>query len=300
MEQYNFMPIGSIVIYAGKTTPVGWLICDGRAITELSYPDLYKIVGANVPNLVENTNGVGHIIKALNINTDDNSLNVNITKLLNDLIEHNRLSLFNKTDSGGYIGTTKDLDTRITESISCPHRVGDILTTTKAGNPGATWVNTTWQKIEGYYLKGSSSGDVAMTTGGSMAKTISIENLPKHKHDTEPHKHDTEPHKHDTISSSHAHTQPTHRHNLYATQWSVNGSGGITFTSGTNAGQGGATGYATDGGGDTTGDATPVITVKDQTVLTKDTPLVSNTTGSGEALNIEPSHYIVHYWLRVS
>ncbi|MGL5051058.1 MAG: phage tail protein [Fusobacteriaceae bacterium] len=51
MEQYNLMPIGSVISYAGTTTPIGWLLCDGRSITEVGYPDLFKLVGDKLPDL---------------------------------------------------------------------------------------------------------------------------------------------------------------------------------------------------------------------------------------------------------
>lgn len=48
MEQYNYMPIGTVVSYAGATTPIGWLLCDGRTIEEHEYPDLYRVLGSGV------------------------------------------------------------------------------------------------------------------------------------------------------------------------------------------------------------------------------------------------------------
>ena len=39
------MPIGAIVPYAGATTPVGWLLCDGAAVSRTQYAQLFAIVG---------------------------------------------------------------------------------------------------------------------------------------------------------------------------------------------------------------------------------------------------------------
>ena len=36
-------PIGSIKMYAGSTAPIGWLICDGTAISRASYASLFTI-----------------------------------------------------------------------------------------------------------------------------------------------------------------------------------------------------------------------------------------------------------------
>lgn len=55
-------PVGTINIYAGSTAPIGWLICDGSAISRADYADLFSIIGTtygdgdgsttfNLPNL---------------------------------------------------------------------------------------------------------------------------------------------------------------------------------------------------------------------------------------------------------
>lgn len=45
------VPVGTIVSFAGNTAPPGWLLCDGATISSSTYPALYGIVGANVPDL---------------------------------------------------------------------------------------------------------------------------------------------------------------------------------------------------------------------------------------------------------
>lgn len=41
------MPVGSVIAYAGNTIPDGWLLCDGRAMKRLDYPDLFKALGTS-------------------------------------------------------------------------------------------------------------------------------------------------------------------------------------------------------------------------------------------------------------
>lgn len=38
----SLVPTGSILTYAGLTTPTGWLVCDGASLTRTSYPDLFN------------------------------------------------------------------------------------------------------------------------------------------------------------------------------------------------------------------------------------------------------------------
>ena len=62
MPTGDTFPIGAITSYAGDTAPVNWLICDGRAISRITYADLFDAIGTtygvgdgsttfNLPNL---------------------------------------------------------------------------------------------------------------------------------------------------------------------------------------------------------------------------------------------------------
>ena len=57
-------PVGSVTAFAGSTTPDGWLLCDGSAVSRTDYADLYAVIGDtygagdgsttfNLPNLVD-------------------------------------------------------------------------------------------------------------------------------------------------------------------------------------------------------------------------------------------------------
>ncbi|MCH8620972.1 tail fiber protein [Undibacterium sp. TS12] len=45
------VPVGTVVSFAGTVAPNGWLLCDGSGITQATYPNLYGLIGANVPDL---------------------------------------------------------------------------------------------------------------------------------------------------------------------------------------------------------------------------------------------------------
>ena len=40
-------PIGTINAYGGTTTPEGWLICQGQALSRTEYADLFAVIGTN-------------------------------------------------------------------------------------------------------------------------------------------------------------------------------------------------------------------------------------------------------------
>ena len=59
---YNLVPAGVIWSYGGLTAPVGWLLCDGSAVSRTTYANLFAVIGTrygagdgsttfNVPNL---------------------------------------------------------------------------------------------------------------------------------------------------------------------------------------------------------------------------------------------------------
>lgn len=58
------VPVGIVQSFAGATTPQGWLLCDGSAVSRTDYADLYAVIGDtygagdgsttfNLPNLVD-------------------------------------------------------------------------------------------------------------------------------------------------------------------------------------------------------------------------------------------------------
>ena len=60
----NMIPVGIVQAFAGSTTPTGWLLCDGSAVSRTDYADLYAVIGDtygagdgsttfNLPNLVD-------------------------------------------------------------------------------------------------------------------------------------------------------------------------------------------------------------------------------------------------------
>lgn len=60
----NMIPCGVVQAFAGSTTPQGWLLCDGSAVSRTDYADLYAVIGTtygngdgsttfNLPNLVD-------------------------------------------------------------------------------------------------------------------------------------------------------------------------------------------------------------------------------------------------------
>ena len=64
VKNVSVLPPGIIQAYSGSTVPTGWLLCDGSAISRITYADLFDIIGItygsgdgsttfNLPNLID-------------------------------------------------------------------------------------------------------------------------------------------------------------------------------------------------------------------------------------------------------
>ena len=175
----------------------------------------------------------------------------------------------------------------------CTYRIGDILTTENKEHPALTWQGTTWKKIEAAFLRGTESGQEAGIIGGSNTVTLKIGNLPAHNHPISVILGNSGIHRHKV--DNHIHSNIRHKHSLGANVVTETGSGAI--------GGVGSHGniFITEtqlGGGENTGGATPFTDNQgnhNHTVTAN-----SSNIGSGEAINILPRYYTVHYWKRVS
>lgn len=68
------------------------------------------------------------------------------------------------------------------DAIAC-FPIGTILMTTSSTNPG-TYIGGTWTAIEGTFLLAQSSDHPAGETGGTEEETLTVEEIPIHRHGT--------------------------------------------------------------------------------------------------------------------
>jgi hypothetical protein len=66
------------------------------------------------------------------------------------------------------------------DAIAC-FPIGTILTTTNSTNPG-TYIGGTWTAIEGKFLLAQSEDHTAGETGGAETVTLTVDELPSHRH----------------------------------------------------------------------------------------------------------------------
>lgn len=103
--------------------------------------------------------------------------------------------------------------------LICPVPVGGIFITKLTDNPAVRYPGTTWEKLEGRFLYGTSGQEESGATGGSSSVVLSVENMPAHTHaltaktdESGSHTHTSGNHRHKV--DSHSHTQPSHSHSV--------------------------------------------------------------------------------------
>ena len=90
--------------------------------------------------------------------------------------------LYSVTITGVTPANPVQLFTFMQGTTSCPWPVGAVLQLTNGTNPNDVYPGTYWEKIEGMFLLGSSSGYTRGSTGGAATVTLTSANLPSHTH----------------------------------------------------------------------------------------------------------------------
>ena len=157
----------------------------------------------------------------------------------------------------------------------CPFKVGDIYLTTNSTNPSSIFLGTTWQKIEGRFLLGTSGSGASKATGGSNSKTIAQANLPAVKIQL------------NSFSLSRGTMEITGKLGI---ETSDNISGAFYKS-------GGGTNLESGWGWRTT---TQFQASRAWTGTTNTAQPQTVNLGSGQALDITPAYYTVHMWLRLT
>lgn len=160
----------------------------------------------------------------------------------------------------------------------CPFKVGDIYLTTNSTNPSSVFLGTTWQKIEGRFLLGTSGSGASKATGGSNQKTITQANLPAVKIQL------------DSFSLSRGSMEITG--DFYTSNYIKYAGSGAFYTK--------QTGLGGHGGDSGSGYKIGFQASRSWTGTTNTAQPQTVNLGSGQALDITPSYYTVHMWIRLT
>lgn len=141
------VPVGVVQAFAGATTPQGWLLCDGSAISRTDYAELYAVIGDtygagngsttfNLPNLVDK-----FVEGSATAGTEKTAGLPNITGSFRYVAEGNGF-LSTKSLDGAFYGSSNQTNltnvTTATTSTSTP-----IVTNLDASRSSSVYGNST-------------------------------------------------------------------------------------------------------------------------------------------------------------
>lgn len=174
--------------------------------------------------------------------------------------------------------------------------IGGLLFLTQPANPSTIFIGTTWEKIEGVYLKGTTGVEVSAIKGGANNKGISLANLPVHNHII----NDKE-HSHNVSQVKHNHTLPDHFHGTWGESSDSGAPDGLYGTAMGNKGSLGSTDNNNFRYKTTTNNA-GVLSIASPLIIcdkAKTNIDATNNTGGAILFSVEPSYYTIHIWKRI-
>lgn len=238
-----------------------------------------------------------------NVETDQNENFEKIDRKIKELDTFEKKTGYNLDKTDNYnqddtnlLGTAKALkelydalNRKIDNLDLCPYKVGDVYVTTNTANPADIWSGTSWQKIEGRFLKATNNGEAPKTIGGSNSKKLIVENLPTHNHSININSNGNHTH----TQASHIHTQPPHKHKIAFDYEGGSSMDGAAWNKGNRYGY--TDRIITSSGGENTGQAQPAIYANGNHTHSAS---IGNT-GSGTAFDVRPAYYAVNMWIRI-
>lgn len=181
-------------------------------------------------------------------------------------------------------------------TVNCPWPVGSVLQMTNDTNPNDAYPGTTWERIQGMFLLGSSSGHSLGSTGGAETVTLTSANMPAHAHSYTKPPATTASH---TLKASEI---PAHTHGIKSNLGSILASFGVN-ASWTNSSSGAK--LFTDS--DSTAHRMSYVSATQSTggggghshSINTESANTGNT-GSGTAVNKMPPFKVVNMWERTA
>ena len=163
--------------------------------------------------------------------------------------------------------------------------VGDIYITTNSSNPSAKYLGTTWQKIEGRFLLGTTGEGASKQTGGSNYITLTKANLPNTKLKVDAHSHTESSHYHfvaspTAVASDYDATNVNNSNYVSAFAKDPSRNEGYILRATTNGASIGRTSNSSS-------------TIGTSNVNTE-------SLGSGAAFSVQPEYITLKYWKRLS
>lgn len=175
----SYMPVGSILVYAGSIAPSGWLLCDGSTISRIDYSELFNIIGVtygagngsttfNLPNLQDRMPvGKGSINTAIGSTGGQDS----VTLTTGQLPSHNHSA--SSADAGSHSHTATD--------SGHSHNFSDAYFAENRGlGTNAFGLGAASDNDNDYYNRSGTTAtgnaNISITSAGTHNHTITVDN----------------------------------------------------------------------------------------------------------------------------
>ena len=141
-------PAGCVMAFAGNTTPDGWLLCDGSAVSRTTYAALFAVIGT--------TYGSG-----------DGSTTFNVPDLVDKFIQGNATS--------GNIKTAGLPNLTGAFNVQIPRDASGTTSTAAFGSPSGVFYRTDVSaKLRYYTTAGTTTNEIENTLGFDASKSSSV------------------------------------------------------------------------------------------------------------------------------
>jgi microcystin-dependent protein len=186
----NVIPVGSIICFAGISSPNGWLLCDGSEINRSTYSTLFSIIGTTYGSTSSNTFKLPNLNQKFPMGkTGSNNLgdiggSTSVTLTTNNLPPHNHTGTTNADGIHSHTGTTSN-DGSHTHSISDPghshsqYTINDDFNNSGGNPPSFTGDSSgfkTWNNIF------SNTTGITILDNGSHGHSLNINDSTSHTH----------------------------------------------------------------------------------------------------------------------
>ncbi|MGL5624464.1 phage baseplate protein [Cetobacterium sp.] len=165
-------------------------------------------------------------------------------------------------------------------------------------NPAILFPGTTWEKIEGRFIMGTSGSETPGLTGGSGTVTLNLNNIPSHNHSISVSISAGGNHRHQV--DNHIHSQPSHAHTIpmstpgYFSSFNWNS----VYTGVIRSGNGDTSRGGLAAGGENTGGAAPFTNYSGDHGHGVSASVGNS--GGGAAFSILPPHIKANIWKRLT
>lgn len=150
----------------------------------LSYTETYDFE-AQVQDAINTVSSKEYTAKSLPVfdwSADDFSFNVSVSVLSPTDSNNPATKQYVDNQLGGLQKTVNTLTEKFASIIDIVYPVGSIYMSVNAADPSKLFSGTSWEKLEGRFLLGSSSTYANGATGGEETHALTTDEMPEHRH----------------------------------------------------------------------------------------------------------------------